>query len=243
MRKQLSSPLLVWLLAAAWVQATEGQALPDPRQPGLSPSQKLEALIERVRLEQAQVQTLEANFIQLKESSMLLEPEEARGIFSYAAPDRVLWDFESPNPISILIADEAMTTWYRDLGQVETMQVGRHSRKVLQYLSAGTSMDDLLQYFTVTLTLPSDRAAPYILELSPKFDKVAKRVQGMSVWIDPARHLPVRLRYVEADGDVTDLRFENFVVNGALPDNRFDLDLPQEVDVRVVDLDRRSDRR
>ena len=228
------------LLLAITAPVGAEDALPDPRHPDQSPSQKLAALIERVRLEQAKISTLEADFRQRKESSMLIDVEESVGTFAYSAPDHVRWDYSTPNPISMLIDGDEMTTWFRDLGQAEKVKVGRRSQRVLEYLGATSPLDDMLQYFSVSLTLPDDHSQPYLLELSPLFDKVAKRLQGVTIWIGAEHYLPIRLRYVDADGDVTELQFDNLRINGSLPIERFDLRLPESVDVRVVELDGRT---
>ncbi|MEE8138754.1 MAG: outer membrane lipoprotein carrier protein LolA [Thermoanaerobaculia bacterium] len=212
----------------------------DPRRQGLTPSERLQALVDRVRLEQSKLETLEAEFTQLKQSSMLLEPSVSKGVFSYAAPDRVRWEYKTPNPISMLIFGEEMTTWYRDIGQAEKVRVGRHSQRVLQLLGAGSSVSELLEYFSVSLTLPKDRSRPYMLELKPRFRRVAKRLRGMSLWIDPQLYLPIRLRYLEPDGDVTEYSFSNLRINGELPEDRFRLELPRSVKVKFVDFDRRA---
>ncbi len=86
--------LLLAISCPAWSE----DALPDPRGEGQSPSEKLTALVERVRLEQSRVSSLEADFKQLKESSMLVEVVEAVGTFAYSAPDHVRWDYRSPEP-------------------------------------------------------------------------------------------------------------------------------------------------
>ena len=228
--------LLLAISCPAWSE----EALPDPRREGQGPSEKLTALVERVRLEQGRISTLEADFKQFKESSMLVEVVEAVGTFAYSAPDRVRWDYADPNPISMLIDGDEMTTWFRDLEQAERVKVGRRSQRVLEYLGATSPLDDMLQYFSVSLTLPDDMTQPYLLELSPLFDKVAKRLQGVTIWIAAEYYLPIRLRYVDADGDVTDLSFENLRINGSLPIERFDLRLPDTVDVRIVELDQRT---
>ena len=205
----------------------------------LVPRERVDALLERVRLEQAKVESLQADFVQHKESAMLVEPVEAQGNFAFAAaPDRVRWEYRTPNPISILIIDEEMTTWYRDIQQAERISVGNQSQRVLKYLGAGSSMDDLLPYFELTLTVPVDTAEPYVFHLAPRFDKVAKRLQGMTVWIHPDHFLPTRLRYIEADGDVTDIRFENMRINEGVPEEHFELALPTTVEVRNVVPDR-----
>jgi outer membrane lipoprotein carrier protein len=240
MRSFLRSLTFALLALAGLASTAFADSLPNPRQEGLGPTQMLETLLERVRIEQSQIETLEAEFVQFKESTMLVEPVEANGVFSYSAPDRVRWEYMQPNPITLLIEGDEMTTWYKDLDQAEKVQVGRQSQKVLQYLGAGSSMEDLLEYFTVTLTLPNDTTQPYKLELDPRFARVAKRLQGMALWIDAERYLPVRLRYVEGDGDVTDYTFRNFRVNRGLPDNRFELEIPSGVDVRLIELNQRA---
>ena len=215
------------------------EPIPDPRQEGLGVTERVDALLERVRLEQSKIETLQADFVQHKVSAMLAEPLEAHGEFAFsAAPDRVRWEYKTPNPISILIVREEMTTWYRDIQRAERVSVGKQSQRVLKYLGAGSSMDDLLQYFELTLTVPTDLAEPYVFDLAPRFDKVAKRLRGMTVWVHPEYFLPTRLRYIEADGDFTDLSFENMRVNKGVPDEHFELEMPTTVEVRRLQPDR-----
>lgn len=231
------------LLVAMCASRVVGEDPSDSRDPGLAPAERLHVLVERMRREQESLQTLQADFVQTKESSMLLETVEATGTFYYAAPDRVRWEYRTPDPISMVIADDRMTTWYRDLERAEQVDIGRQSQKVLEYLGAGSSLGTLLDYFDVKLHQPEDPSAPLQLELEPRFERVAKRLSGMSLWIDPELFLPVRLRYVEADGDVTDYRFSGFRLNGEIPDERFELDLPDSVALRTIDLGRGGGRR
>lgn len=213
---------------------------PDPRDTSLRPMERLEALLERVRTEQKAIETLESRFVQRKESVFLSAPAVSSGTFSYAAPDSVRWEYERPDPISLLVTGDEMVTWFHDLEQVERMHVGRHSQRVLEYLGAGSSIDSLLQYFTVSLEVPADPAEPYRLALEPRFDRVAKRLAGMSVWIDSQLYLPVRLRLAEGDGDVTEYEFSDFAVNRGLPDDRFVLDLPPNATVRTISAEQQS---
>jgi outer membrane lipoprotein carrier protein len=212
----------------------------DPRDPDLAPERRLDVLIERMRDEQESLHTLQADFVQQRESSMLLEPSEATGTFFYAAPDRVRWEYRTPDPISMVIVNDRMTTWYRDLDRAEQVDIGRQSQRILEYLGAGSSLATLLEYFDVRLHQPQRGSAPLELELEPRFERIAKRLSGMSLWVDSELFLPVRLRYVEADGDVTDYRFNNFRLNREIPDERFQLDMPGSVAIRRIDLNRRG---
>ncbi len=214
-------------------------ARPDPRQPGLSAGDRLGALLDRMRLEQASVETMEADFTQVKESKFLLAPAESTGVFSYAAPDRVRWEYRSPDAISLVIRGDQMTTWYRDLDKVEQVQVGRQSQRVLEFLGAGSSLDKLVEYFEVSLAISSDPTQPFRLELEPRYQRIAKRLEHMTVWVDSQRFYLARLRFVTPDGDVTDYRFDRVRVNGGLPQDRFELALPSGVVVETVDFDAR----
>lgn len=222
---------------AAGALATEA---PDPRSDQLRPEERLTALVERIRFEHERLETLEASFRQLKESELLIEPVEAHGVFSYSAPDRVRWEYQEPDPISLLILGDEMTTWYKDIDQAEKIYVGKHSQRVLEYLGASSSLARLLEYFDVVMHTPNDPSLPFHLELSPRFARVEKRVREMAIWVHPELFLPVRLRYVEGNGDVTEYDFQDFQVNSALPEDRFDLEIPDEVDLREIDLKRRA---
>lgn len=232
--------LLLTTLFLALPAAAQPNKLPDPMAPGLDGSQRLKALVERVKAEQRQLKTLEARFVQTQESSLLVEPETSQGVFYYAAPDRVRWEYTSPNPISVVIQGSEMTTWYHDLNRADLVKIGRYSNQVFKYLGASGNMEALTEYFTVRLTTPGKKGTPFRLELIPRFSRISKRLKSMSLWIDAGTYLPVRLRYQEADGDVTEYRFEDLKRNTRIPEERFVLKLPKGVEKRVIDLGRQE---
>jgi outer membrane lipoprotein-sorting protein len=236
-RRTLILALLSFVpLATPALSAAKAPALRDPRT--VPAGERLTVLVERVKAEQQKLKTLEARFVQLQESSLLAAPEKATGRFSYTAPDRVRWEYEAPNPISVVIRGEEMTTWYRDLKRAEKIKVGRYSNQVFKYLGASGNMKTLLEYFDVKLGTSSTKGEPYRLELTPRFQRIAKRLKSMTLWIDDATFLPVRVHYVEADGDTTEYRFEDLKRNSRIPEDRYVLQLPKGVETRVVDLGR-----
>lgn len=222
------------------IPAAGATDLPDPDDKSLSGGERVEALMERVRLAQKDIETLQAVFVQRQESSMLLEPEVSEGTFSYVAPESVRWEYSRPKPISVVIDGQVMTTWYRDLERAERLKVGRYSNQVLKYLGASGSLDALMEYFRVKVRFPAADAAgePYRIDLTPRYDRVARRLKSMTVWIDREQFLPVALRYEAADGDVTEYEFRDMKLNAKIPDEYFELEMPSDVEVREVDLDR-----
>lgn len=220
---------------AAGVLANEP---PDPAREGLSASERLEALIERIKLEQSNLVTMEADFVQRKDSQLLLEPEESRGHFWYHAPDRVRWSFTAPTDTLVTISDGSMLTWYRDLGRAERVDIGKQADKVMEYLSASNSLETLQRYFSVRVTFPEQDGDPYALQLDPRFDRVAQRIEQMAIRLHADGFYPLYLKYVEPDGDVTEFTFENIVVHQDIADEVFQIELPDDVEVRRVELGR-----
>jgi len=209
---------------------------PDPEAPGLSTSERLDKLIARIKWEQSRLRSMEATFVQNKVSVLLIEPEEARGKFWYQAPDKVRWDYMKPNPTTVLVNQEQMLTWYRDLGRAERIDVGKQADRVMQYLSASNSLETLQRYFILKVSFPKDPKEPYRLELSPRFSRVAKRIQSMAVHLDREGYWPVFVQYVEPDGDSTELRFTDVKLNSGIGAEIFEIKLPPEVEVKVIDF-------
>lgn len=232
MRRGLAFTL--FLLVGVAVPATA--QLPDPRAEGLSAAERVQSLLERIKAEQEGLETLQADFLQYKESGLLLEPAESRGTFAYARPDRVVWDYLSPEPIRVVITEAEMLTWYQDLGRAERIAVGEYSERILEYLGASNSLAQLERYFDIQVAFPNDPSQPYRMELSPRYERVARRLAGMTLTIDSTRFVPISVRYEEADGDVTEYRFENLVINDPIPSERFDVELPPDVAVETLEL-------
>jgi outer membrane lipoprotein carrier protein len=231
----LASLGLLAVLGGAAAAAPPDARPPDPEAAGLTPSQRLGTLLERIKWEQKRLESLEAEFVQEKTSEFLARPEVSHGTFSYQRPDRVRWDYRSPKPIALVLDGDEMVTWYRDLGRAERAHVGRVSTQVFRYLSASGSLESLLGYFTVTFTTPA-AGEPWRLELKPRYPRIARRVSGMTLWVDRRLYLPVRVVFVEPNGDETRYRLENVRPNVPIPKERFALELPAEVEVHEVDL-------
>lgn len=239
--------LLGWVLllpvAGGTAQAADAASVPstvpgkpDPMDKSLKSHERLEALIQRVKQQQNRMQTLEARFVQIRQSELLEEPETARGVFYYSAPDQVRWEYETPNPISVVIDGREMLTWYRDLNRADRLKIGRYSSQVFKYLGASGSMETLMDYFRVSVKFPNGADGEYRLRLLPKYERISQKLDAMTLWIDGETYLPTRLLYRTADGDTTEYRFHDFEINGDIPLERFSLDLPNDVITREVDL-------
>lgn len=221
-------------LLLAFGAPTRDGAAPDPSDESLSSTERLRALIERMKIEQRGFQTLEARFEQWTSSEMLQEPEYATGSFYYQAPDKVRWEYEEPMPKVIVLNGEELVTWYQDLGRAEKVRVGRYSDAVFEYLGASGSLETLMDYFTLRVRFPEEEGDPFSIELSPRYARVEKRLREMNVAIDSGLYVPVHLSYVEPSGDTTEFRFSDIEINEGIEPDRFELELPAGVRVETL---------
>jgi outer membrane lipoprotein carrier protein len=205
----------------------------EPLPSDLHGAQKLAALVQRVTQVQAGTATLQAHFEQRKTSRLLAEPSVSRGRFYFKAPDTVRWEYEQPQPMTVLLAEGIALTYRPAEKRAERVEVGRMQRRVFRFIGAAEPLDRLKQYFSFTFRDPGAKGN-YTLLLEPSTHLIKKRLKKVELEIDRDRMMPIAISYEEADGDTTAYRFTEIVTNKPLDDSLFRLVLPP--DVQVVEL-------
>lgn len=195
----------------------------------------LDEVIRRVQEQQRKVTTLQADFRQEKELALLAKPEISTGRFVYEKPNNVLWSYDAPKRVEMLITRGTLTTYYPELNKAERVDVKRFEDRIFKYMGASGAIDELGRYFDFTFTnKPSEPT--YVLDLKPKTGAVAKRVQRIKIWIDKTSYLTSKIEYVEGDGDITRYEFKNIKLNAPVAQNLFVLNLPAGVRVEQMKI-------
>jgi outer membrane lipoprotein-sorting protein len=195
----------------------------------------LETVIKKIQEQQKKTQTLQADFRQEKELALLSKPEISTGRFTYSKPTNVLWMYEAPKRVQMVIANGVMTTYYPELGKAEKIDVKRFEDRIFKYMGASGAIEELARYFDFTFT-ESKSKPTYALHLTPKNRAVSKRVKSIKLWIDKQTFLTSKIEYVEGDGDITRYEFTNVKINEPVPQSRFALHLPANVKVEQMKL-------
>lgn len=203
-------------------------ALADSR-----PSGTLGKVITEVSKRQKSLQSLQASFRQEKQMALLAQPEVSVGTFAYAKPNQVLWKYDTPKPVTMLIANGWLTTYYPALKKAERLEVKRFQDRIFRYMAASAALDELGKYFNFTF-IESKKDPFYTLELTPKTKTVERRVKRIKIWIDRNSYLTNKFEYVEGDGDLTRYEFSNIRINAPIPPATFTLNLPANVKVEQI---------
>lgn len=199
-------------------------------------SDSLEYVMRKVAEKQKQTRTLQADFIQERELALLSEPEVSKGTFVYSKPNNVLWRYEAPKPVTMLISKGVMTTYYPQLQKAETTQVKRFEERIFKYMGASGAIEELSKYFNFTFIETKGKPF-YTLELIPKTKMIARRVRRIKIWIDRETYLTTKFEYVEGDGDLTRYDFRNVQFNQEVPQSLFAISLPPNVQVQQMKIE------
>jgi outer membrane lipoprotein carrier protein len=200
----------------------------------LEGSDKVNALIDRVVERQNGLRSLRADFVQLKQSALLLEAVESSGEFLFRAPDLVRWDYRLPEAMVVLFAEDMVTTFHPQQARAERLKVSKKQRRFVRVLSGTQPLDDLTTNFSLTLADPGGDAH-YRLSLRPAGAMLKKRLRSLEIEIDRELFLPVVITYNEADGDSTRYEFNNLVLNPELDESQFQLELGTGVELQTLD--------
>jgi outer membrane lipoprotein carrier protein len=200
----------------------------------LSGPDKLDALIAKVVERQRELRSLRADFVQVKSSDMLLEPLESSGAFEFVAPDRVRWDYTSPDPMIVVFADDTLTTYHPEQHRAERIRVADRHQRLVRALAGTQPLDEMASQFAIALQDPGT-PSPYQLTLTPTHRTLRKRLQQVVIEIDRELLLPVMVEYRGAEGDVTRYEFRDLQLDPAIEMSRFQLDLGADVEVETID--------
>jgi outer membrane lipoprotein-sorting protein len=193
----------------------------------------LESVIRKVQDQQKKTLTLQADFRQEKVLALLSRPEVSSGRFAFSKPNNVLWSYDSPRRVEMLIANGTMTTWFPDLNKAERIDVRRFEDRIFKYMGASGTIDELGRYFDFTFTDTS--TSPFwVLDLKPKTRVMARRVRGIRIWIEKETYVTSKFEYVEGDGDITRYEFTHIRINQPIAQARFTLDLPASVKIEQM---------
>ena len=195
----------------------------------------LDEVVRKVQEAQKKTTTLEADFRQEKTLALLAKPELSTGHFTFSKPNNVLWRYDAPRRVEMLIANGMLTTYYPDLNKAEQIEVKRYQDRIFKYMGASGAIDELSSYFDFTFTNTSNQPF-YVLDLTPKSKGIAKRVRHIRIWIDKKSYLTTKFEYVEGDGDMTRYEFTNVRVNEPIEQKRFTLNLPPNVRLEQMKL-------
>jgi outer membrane lipoprotein-sorting protein len=189
-------------------------------------------LLQRFDQAQTEVETLEAEFREVRESGLFADPLILSGRLLMRRPDRILWIYREPEPRYFLLEGRTLTAWYPEQGVAERQDLKRYSRRLRRMVGIDQSAEDLVRNNEVHLLARSELPEARELLLIPRNRRLREYLPEVRLWVDQATALPVQVRYREASGDQVTLSLENPQRNIPLTEETWQLPIPEGTEVR-----------
>ena len=198
----------------------------------------LESVLENMDRRGANLRSMSARIVQKKWTDILEEfDQEERGDFHFLRDNdaiRLRRDITEPGVSTLLINDGKGTFYQPLLKQANRYDLGaRKDRAEFLLLGFTSKQEALREAYAIRWLGPEmigDRQT-YVLELTPRSDKVSAFFSRVVLWVDGRLWVPIQQKLVEPTRDYLLIRFEDVRLNLDLPASRFELDLPSDVNV------------
>jgi len=153
---------------------------------------------------------------------------------------RLKLEIGKPKPQQIVLIDKGKAQRFiPKINEVQEVSLGGGRTNLVEQLMAigfGQSSADLKKNYTVNAGGEEgiDGQKTAILDLIPK-TPVAD-YKAFRLWVDEQKGVSLQVKVTETSGDYVIYKYTNIKLNGNLPNNRFELNLPKDVHVAAMKL-------
>lgn len=197
-------------------------------------SPELQAVLERFDSVQESIRTLSSDLTMTTTHRLLKDPVVYRGRFYMTKPKAVRWEFETPEEMRFVIANDQYVGYYPAQNRAERKNIRRWSDQLFRYFGLGQGSAELAKFYRISLAKPGPELKDcYLLVMEPKKRRARKRVEGVQLWVDSETMLPVKVEYRGTDGSTRTVEFRNVQLNVDLAANLYTVELPADVEIRT----------
>jgi outer membrane lipoprotein carrier protein len=198
---------------------------------GASPAdERLDEILTAMKTAGERLDTLQAVFEQTDHDHILDMDESSSGMLYVKVPGRIRWEYEAPARKVLLIKEDKIQLYIPTANQVQEFN-RRQSRGAGADLLVGfgKSNAEIGKNYDAGLVEETDDTV--LLALVPKPGTTASVFKAIDLTIEKKRWIPIRSVFHEANRDTTEIVFKEMEVNGSLPADAFELELPPDVEI------------
>jgi outer membrane lipoprotein-sorting protein len=198
------------LSASSMVCAQEQPVAQEPPKEPLKDKAGAFALIEKTV---STVHAVASEFRQERRLAMLKEPVVSTGRFYYEKPDKLRWEFLSPDPSGFFVKGKLAKQWKGKNNPPEVFDLQQNPviRLIIDQLLAWTKADFawIEQRYIVSVV----KEDPISLKLVPRSSQEKKYIDHILISFEAETHYANAVDIIEKGGDSTRIRFSNMIIN------------------------------
>ena len=197
-----------------------GMVFAASAQPPADPMKDVPGFKEKLVTMSGKVNTIESDFIQEKNLSILANTILSKGHFCYRKDNNIRWEYQQPYHYLIIISNNKI--FIKD--DLDQKQYDIQSNKMFQEMNrfiSGCIQGDILkneQEYKVAY-FEDDRS--YFVKLVPNAEKMRQMLNEVQIWFNRNDLTVSRIVMLESGGDYTKIDFNNKKLNTDIPIEKF----------------------
>ena len=177
-------------------------------------------MVETVGKATAAVKSIQCDFTQIRQSTMLKEKQTSKGQMFFAGKN-LKWAYTSPNKYALIVKADGQVYIQQDgktrKADGQSGQLFKGIAQVVMNSVTGAALSENSD-FTVEMYTQGDQ---WVAKLTPKQAKLKKMFTNIYLYFNDKHNAVTKVEMKEANGDTTTITFANTKLNEKIADSVF----------------------
>ena len=181
---------------------------------------QVKKMVETVGKATAAVKSIQCDFTQIRQSTMLKEKQTSKGQMFFAGKN-LKWAYASPNKYALIVKADGQVYIQQDgktrKADGQSGQLFKGIAQVVMNSVTGAALSENGD-FTVEMYTQGNQ---WVAKLTPKQAKLKKMFTNIYLYFNDKHNAVTKVEMKEANGDTTTITFANTKLNEKIPDSVF----------------------
>ena len=168
-------------------------------------------IIEKMTSAAEAIKTVRCNFTQTKHSKLFKEAVVSQGKMSYSRPDKLRWEYLSPEPFTLVVDGDSLTM-LDAAGKPNRNANATRMVRGLTSMILGSINGDKLFDDRMFATQIFDDGKHYRAEMTPRRKEMQRMFQKITFLFDKNSHTISTVVMTERKGDATTIQFHHITI-------------------------------
>ena len=168
-------------------------------------------VIKKVTEATTRIQSMQCQFTQRKQSSMLADEVVSQGKMSYSRPDKLRWEYLSPEPFTLVVDGDSLTMLDAAGKPNRNANATRMVRGLTSMILGSINGDKLFDDRMFTTQIFDD-GKHYRAEMTPRRKEMQRMFQKITFLFDKNSHTISTVVMTERKGDATTIQFHHITI-------------------------------
>lgn len=186
---------------------------------------KLAHILDQLNKAQKSIEDFTADITQVKSSSLFKEPVVSHGKMRFKRPNKIWVEMYPPYPNITVLNKGSLWIYFPEEKAAQRYHVAGNPQLAKWLLF----FQNPIQTLGKRISLHEEKRDEVVLNMDPAEDLAI--FQEIRLGIDTSKWMLKRLQLVEKNGDRTTITYHHIRINSGIPNSRFELHLPPDVDI------------